>query len=158
MIMIRNRRLKRSQMKLSVTKNAILGLMLFAFGALYAQDDYSGKESTKSHEEIYFIVEERPVFTEGGDSEGNDVKKYISENLVYPNEAKEKGITGRVYVRFVVGSDGFVRETEVISGVDPILNKEAFRIIGSMPRWAKPGKQGGKPVAVSIVQRVDFVL
>ncbi len=153
---MRNKILKKSQMKLLVRKCAVLGLMLFAFGALYAQDEII--EETEPEEQVFVIVEEMPVFKVGGDGNENQVSKYVSENLQYPEEARKEEIYGRVFVQFVVNWEGYVKDAKVIRGVDPILDNEALRVINGMPRWAQPGMQRGNPVNVSITMPINFSL
>jgi TonB family protein len=103
--------------------------------------------------EVFVVVEEMPVFP-GGDKA---MMEYIYNNIVYPPEAKEKNIQGRVVLRFVVKYNGKVGDVQVIKGVDPLLNKEAQRVIESLPEWA-PGRQGGKPVNVWYSVPVTFQL
>lgn len=102
---------------------------------------------------VFFIVEEMPEFP-GGDGE---LRKYIAQSVKYPVIAQENGIQGRVYVQFVVGTDGGVTQVKVARGVDPNLDKEAIRVVQSMPKW-KPGKQRGKAVKVSYTVPINFVL
>ena len=80
----------------------------------------------------------------GGDAE---LLKFIAKSIKYPVIAQENGIQGRVICAFVVNRDGSVVDAEVLRGVDPSLDKEALRVIGTMPKWT-PGKQRGKPVRV----------
>jgi TonB family protein len=109
------------------------------------------KESPPS--EVFVVVEEMPAFP-GGDKA---MMEFIYNNIVYPQEAKEKNIQGRVVLRFVVKYNGEVGDVQVIKGVDPLLNKEAQRVIENLPVW-KPGKQGGKPVNVWYSVPVTFQL
>ena len=84
--------------------------------------------------------------------------KYLSENVKYPVIAQENGIQGRVICQFVVNRDGSIVDVEVVrSGGDPSLDKEAVRVIKSMPKW-KPGQQRGKPVRVKYTVPVNFKL
>ena len=89
--------------------------------------------------EIYFIVEKMPEFP-GGDVE---MRKFIAENTKYPEEAKAKGLVGKVFVQFVIDKEGSVVNIKIARGVDPILDKEAIRVVQSMPKW-KPGEQSKK--------------
>ena len=70
---------------------------------------------------------------------------------------KRQGTQGRVTVQFVVNKDGSIVDAKVIRGVDPYLDKEALRVIGTMPKW-KPGMQRGKPVRVKYTVPVMFRL
>ena len=83
--------------------------------------------------------------------------QYIASHLKYPTVAQENGIQGRVFVSFVVGEDGYVEDVQVIKGVEPMLDKEAVRVIQSLPRWT-PGNQQGKPVRVKYTVPVTFAL
>ncbi len=102
---------------------------------------------------VFFIVEEMPQFP-GGDTE---LRKFIAQSVKYPVIAQENGIQGRVYVQFVVSTTGAVEQVKVARGVDPNLDKEAIRVVQSMPKW-KPGKQRGKAVKVSYTVPINFVL
>lgn len=92
-------------------------------------------------EEIFTIVENPPSFP-GGDKA---LKEYLVKNLKYPAIAQENGIQGAVYIAFVVNKDGKIVDVQVVRGVDPSLDKEAVRVVQSMPPW-NPGKQRGKSV------------
>jgi protein TonB len=105
-------------------------------------------------EEIPFVVvEEMPMFP-GGDAE---LLKYIGLNTVYPDIAKENNIQGRVIVRFCVTAKGGVSQVSILKGVDPELDKEAIRVVNTLPAF-KPGKQGGKPVPVWYMVPITFTL
>ena len=85
------------------------------------------------------------------------LRKYIANAIKYPVIAQENGIQGKVYVTFVVGKDGSIGNAQVARGVDPSLDKEALRVVNSLPKW-KPGKQRGKAVRVSYNLPVKFTL
>ena len=104
-------------------------------------------------EEVYIIVEQMPGFPGGEEA----LLKYISDHIEYPTMAVERGIEGRVTVRFVVNKDGYVQDVTVIRGVHELLDKEAVRVIQSLPRW-NPGKQNGVAVAVYYNVPVNFTL
>ncbi len=104
--------------------------------------------------ELFFIVEEMPDF-QGKKEDG--FRQYIADNLKYPEIAAENGISGKVYVRFIVEKDGSVSHAEVVRGVDPVLDAEALRVIKESPKW-KPGKQRGKKVRVTFTFPISFVL
>ena len=109
----------------------------------------------EEEEEVVFVVfESMPEFPGGQQA----LFKYLSENVKYPVIAQENGIQGRVICQFVVNKDGSIVDVEVVrSGGDPSLDKEAIRVIKSMPRW-KPGKQRGKAVRVKYTVPVNFKL
>ena len=103
--------------------------------------------------EIFTIVEDMPRF---GDGEA-DLLNYLSKNIKYPQMAKESGISGIVYVTFVVNPKGEVTDVKVLRGIGGGCDKEAVRVVKKMPKW-KPGKQRGKPVSVQYNLPVRFVL
>ncbi|MDR2533910.1 MAG: TonB family protein [Tannerellaceae bacterium] len=113
----------------------------------------AAQEEEESSQEIFAIVEEMPQYP-GGDSE---MLKFLSSNLKYPIIAQENGVTGRVTVGFVINRDGSIVDATVVRGVDPSLDKEALRVVNSMPKWS-PGKQRGKPVRVKFTVPVTFRL
>ena len=111
------------------------------------------EEEVVEEPQVFFIVEDMPEVP-GGELA---LRKYIAENVRYPEMAKENDIQGTVYVRFVVDTDGSVKNVEVIRGVDQLLDKEAIRVVQSLPKW-KPGKQRGKAVKVSHSVPIKFQL
>lgn len=102
---------------------------------------------------IFLIPEEMPEFP-GGESA---LLYFLSQNVKYPSLASDNGIYGKVIVNFVVNKDGSISDAKILRGVDPSLDKEALRVVYSLPKW-KPGKQGGKPVRVSFSVPINFVL
>lgn len=111
------------------------------------------EEEEESAQQIFTVVEEMPEFP-GGQSA---LLGYLSKSIKYPVVAQENGIQGRVSCSFTINKDGSIVDAEVIRGVDPSLDKEALRVINSMPKW-KPGKQRGKPVRVKYTVPVTFRL
>ena len=108
----------------------------------------------EEEEVVFVVVETMPEFPGGQQA----LFKYLSENVKYPVIAQENGIQGRVICQFVVNKDGSIVEVEVVrSGGDASLDKEAVRVIKSMPKW-KPGKQRGKAVRVKYTVPVNFRL
>jgi protein TonB len=103
--------------------------------------------------EPFVVVEEMPMFP-GGEAA---LLAYISEHTQYPEVAKENNIQGKVIVRFCVTSKGGVDKVEILKGVDPELDKEAIRVVNTLPAF-KPGKQGGKPVPVWYMVPINFTL
>lgn len=101
----------------------------------------------------FAIIEEKPEFI-GGEA---GVLAFIAQNIKYPELAKEIQIQGVVYVEFVVGKDGSVKDVVLKRGVDPLLDKEALRVVQMMPKW-KPGKQRGQVVNVSYIIPIRFKL
>lgn len=82
---------------------------------------------------------------------------WLSANVKYPTIAEENGVQGIVIVSFVVERDGSITDVRVVKSVDPSLDKEAARVIKSMPRWI-PGKQKGETVRVKYTVPVTFRL
>ena len=101
--------------------------------------------------QAYFIVEEMSEFP-GGDI---GLRNYLEQNLKYPQIALLNGIQGTVYVSFVINEEGNVVQPKIARSVDPALDKEALRLVSSLPRW-KPGKQNGKLVKVNHTAKVVF--
>ena len=103
--------------------------------------------------DVYEAVEQMPEFPGGMAG----LMQYITKNLRYPEEAKAKGIQGRVTVRVVVNTEGKVTNAEVLRSADPVLDAEALRVASSLPDW-KPGMKDGKPVNVRFIFPVNFSL
>ena len=104
-------------------------------------------------EEIFTFVEEYPEFP-GGDKA---LREYILNTIKYPEVARTSGITGTVYVQFVVEKDGSISDVKVVRGIGGGCDEEAVRVVKSMPRW-KPGKQRGQPVRVYFTLPIEFKL
>lgn len=102
---------------------------------------------------IYDVVEEMPQFSGGTDA----LVTFLQNNIVYPPEAEEKGIEGRVVVTFIIEKDGSVNDVEVASPVHELLDSEAIRVVKSMKGWTT-GKQNGKPVRVKYTLPITFRL
>ena len=108
----------------------------------------------EEEEVIFMVVESMPEFPGGQQA----LFKYLAENVKYPVIAQENGIQGRVICQFVVNKDGSIVDVVAVrSSGEPSLDKEAIRVIKSMPKW-KPGKQRGKPVRVKYTVPVNFRL
>lgn len=104
-------------------------------------------------EEIFVVVEKQPEFPGGTTA----LMKFLGDNIKYPVIAQENGIQGRVITNFVVERDGSISDVQVVRGQDPSLDREAVRVIKTMPKWA-PGQQRGKPVRVRFTLPVVFRL
>ena len=102
-------------------------------------------------EEVFMVVENMPEFPGGL----NACLKFLADHVAYPKEAAEKKIQGRVIVQFVVMKDGSIANARVIRSVDPLLDAEALRVIGLMPKW-KPGTQRGQAVNVKFTMPITF--
>ncbi len=108
-----------------------------------------GEEDT-GEAQIFQVVETMPTF------KGN-MNKWLKDNVKYPILAQENGISGRVFVAFVVEVDGSITDVKVARSVDPSLDKEAVRVVKAMPKW-NPGKQRNKPVRVAFTVPINFTL
>ena len=113
----------------------------------------------------FMIVENMPAFGPCTDLRGDErhqctqmeIIKYVSGNTKYPPIAKDAGIQGTVFVYFVVGKNGKVRDVKVLREVDPRLDKEAMRVVESLPTF-EPGQQRGKSVSVQYTIPVKFII
>jgi len=111
-------------------------------------------EEEAVHEmEIFMVVEDPPSFPGGDEAR----IRFLSENIRYPQMARESGIQGTVFVSFVVERDGSVTDVRVLRGIGGGCDEEAIRVINSMPRW-NPGKQRGRPVRVQFTMPIRFTL
>ena len=110
-------------------------------------------DSIQKNNNIYEAVEQMPDFP-GGESE---MMKFIRENIQYPASAKEYGIQGRVILRFVVTETGTIENITVLRSLDPACDKEAIRLLKSMPKWI-PGKQNDEIVSVYYTLPIAFKL
>lgn len=121
----------------------------------HGQDIADLKEIITSEPEdfVYDVVEEEPVFPGGEEA----LLRYISENLKYPSIAQEQGIQGVVLTRFVVTSSGEVGDVQILRSLDPYCDREAQRVIRSLPKFI-PGKQQGKAVSVWFTLPIRFRL
>lgn len=122
---------------------------------LKAVEEIAAPEPPKHEEEnkVFDVVEQMPSFPGGPAA----LMKYLSENMRYPAVAEENGIQGRVTVQFVVEKDGSVTDVKTMKSVDPALDREAERVVKSMPKWI-PGKQNGSAVRVKYFVPVVFRL
>jgi TonB family protein len=105
------------------------------------------------NDEVYQVVEKMPEFPGGKQR----LLNWMKENIQYPVEAQKEGIQGRVIITFVINKSGKAVEPLIIQSVDPLLDKEAIRLINSMPKW-KPGEEKGEPVRVKFTMPINFRL
>lgn len=141
-------------------KNLLLILILFSGLIVRAQTD-SVKDAlplvdgSAMDKEIFTFVEQVPEFPGGQEA----MMKFISKNIVYPEHAKENNVEGKVLLKFVINTQGEIRNIEVINKVryGYGLEEEAIRVLKKMPRWT-PGKQNGKPVNVYFTLPISFRL
>ena len=120
-------------------------VLLFSFITSTAQ--------TKKKDMVFDVVEVMPQFPGGQIA----MLQYLMKNIKYPEQAMKEGIQGRVAVRFIVEKDGSISDVKPVLSVHPLLNKEAVRVVESMPKWS-PGKHNGKPVRVRFNLPVMFKL
>ena len=120
-------------------------VLLFSFMTSTAQ--------TKKNDMLFSVVEVMPQYPGGQIA----MMKYIMENMKYPEQAMKEGIQGQVTVRFIVEKDGSISNVRPIHSVHTLLDKEAVRVVKSMPKWS-PGKQNGKPVRVQLIVPIMFKL
>jgi TonB family protein len=112
---------------------------------------FAGIVNANAQDKPFTQVEQMPEYPGGIMA----MQNFLSTNLKYPTEAKEKNIQGRVIVSFIVDTDGKLTDVSVLKSVDPLLDSEAVRMIYAMPAW-KPGMQDGKTVRVSFSVPVNF--
>lgn len=118
-------------------------------GRFYWKNDTWEYDPTGEKETNETLVEEMPIFPKG------NLAKWLVKNIKYPQDALKKGIRGKVYVQFVIEKDGSITDVTVIKGVDPIVDKEAIRVVEAMPKWI-PARSKGKPVRCAYTIVVPF--
>ena len=111
------------------------------------------EEAEETEPDIFVNAEVMPSFPGGAAA----LYKLIAENVRYPADAKDNGVSGKVVVRFVINQKGEVENAYVYRGIDPSLDREAIRVVESLPRW-NPGTQRGKPVKVWFTMPINFQL
>lgn len=150
-----------------VKPKLILGMLIMSLGVVAQNQPKINKKTTSSKKSdsaklsieqnstsdqnmlCYVVVEEMPQFPDG------DVSAYIEKNICYPQLCLKKRIQGRVICQFVVEKDGRLTSVQVVRGVHPDLDKEAVRVISSMPKWI-PGKQRNQTTRVKYTLPVNF--
>lgn len=124
-----------------------------AAGEVLKAKEVIAQEKPAEEEKVFDVVEQMPQFP-GGDAA---LFQYLSGHIKYPSIAEENGVQGRVIVTFVVERDGSITDVKIMKSVDPSLDREAARVVKSMPRWI-PGKQNGSSVRVKYTVPVTFKL
>jgi protein TonB len=126
-------------------------------GQKSSEGTYKNNEKTKDwrywDENGEEFIETMPEFPGGVDA----MMRFLGNELVYPKDARKKGIEGRVVLQFVVNTDGGITNIEVLKSVYESLDNEAIRAVSQMPKW-KPGTQQGKPVFVKFTLPIVFKL
>lgn len=135
---------------LADSKNAEMATQEVGNATEVANGEPTEQKPKKAPKKVYTVVEEMPAFN------GN-LNQWLVENMKYPSEALKNKEQGRVIVQFIVSKEGEVMEPKIIRSVSPLLDKEALRVVSSMPKW-KPGKANGKPVAVRYTLPIYFKL
>ncbi len=107
----------------------------------------------QKNQQVFDVVEQMPEYPGGMQA----LFEYLSQNLKYPEDAKEQKIEGRVIAIFVVETDGSISNVEVVKPVFPSLDAEAVRVLSAMPKWT-PGMQSGKVVRVKYTVPINFSL
>jgi len=110
-------------------------------------------QASSSGEQVYNSVEKMPTFP-GGDEARID---FMMKNLKYPEQAKKNGVQGKVFVTFIIDTDGSLSNVKVMRGIGAGCDEEAVRVIKLMPKWT-PGLEKGKPVKVQFVLPIKFAL
>ena len=116
---------------------SVLAILLMSNTTATAQDKKTANDKVLEKAEVM------PEFP-GGEQAMYD---FVNKNVVYPEEAKEKEIAGRVIVSFIIEKDGSINEAKVVQGIGGGCDEEAVRVVKAMPKW-KPGTEKGKPVRV----------
>ncbi|MCX6220575.1 MAG: M56 family metallopeptidase [Bacteroidia bacterium] len=111
------------------------------------------QETKQTKDQVFTIVDQMPEFPGGEPA----LKTYIGKNIKYPDDAVKTGIQGKVFVNFVIDKDGNIVNPKIVRSINPSLDKEALRVIGTLPKWT-PGKHKGKKVDVSYTVPISFKL
>lgn len=111
-------------------------------------------QNDKVKDGVYYICEVMPEYPGGDDSLRFDLAKQIK----YPEEASKKGIQGKVFVSFIVDEKGKIKDAKIARSVDPLLDKEALRVVSELHKTWTPGKDKGKVVKVAYTIPVNFAL
>ncbi|AXE20551.1 hypothetical protein DR864_23845 [Runella rosea] len=131
-------------------------VVVVAYGAEPSKGEVvSAEEKSKltKNGEVFTVVEQNPEFP-GGMSE---LGRYLGRAIKYPASAQRANVQGKVFVQFVVGKDGDIRDPRIVKGIGFGCDEEALRVTLNMPKW-NPGKQNGKAVAVQYNLPIAFVL
>lgn len=115
--------------------------------------NFSSAQENKKEAPVFLVVEDMPEYPGGEEA----FRKDLATTVKYPEDAKKEGISGKVYVTFVVNEEGKVEDAKIARGVHPSLDKEALRAVNQLKTW-KPGKQRGKVVKVSYTAPINFAL
>jgi protein TonB len=111
-------------------------------------------QNEKVKDGVYNVCEVMPEYPDGEAALRTD----IINSVKYPEDAKKKGIQGKVYVSFVIDENGKIKDAKIARGVDPLLDKEALRVVGELNKTWTPGKDKGKVVKVAYTIPIQFAL
>lgn len=128
-------------------------LFLIVFSVLLAHAAAAQTSSPAGPEDgVYQVVDQMPEFPGGMPG----LQAYLSASLQYPAEARQAKVAGTVFVGFVVGRDGSIREVVVLKGIGHGCDEEVLRVVGAMPAW-KAGMHQGQTVSVRFSLPVQFI-
>ena len=130
-------------------------LIMMSLMAVFGLTTVSAQKTVvaEKNQQVFDVVEQMPEYP-GGPSA---LIEYLSQNVKYPEDAKQQKIEGRVLATFVVETDGSVSNVEVVKPAFPSLDAEAVRLLSAMPKWT-PGMQSGKVVRVKFKLPINFSL
>jgi len=111
------------------------------------------KNENEKDDQIYTTVDQMPEFPGGP----NALMKFLGENIKYPVDAHENGISGTVIIQYIVNKSGDISNISLLRGISNSCDNEALRVVKLMPKWI-PGKQKGKDVNVKYTLPVKFAL
>jgi len=126
----------------------------------------TGPAEEVNDNEVFMVVEEMPRFAgcesikdeeKAQECFQKEIAKFLGKNIVYPQRAKEANVEGTVYISFVVGLDGQVKDVKLLRGIGFGCDEEAIRVISKLPKFT-PGKQRGRPAQVSYNIPINFKL
>ena len=130
-----------------LTVMSVLAILLMVNTNAMAQN------KKKANDKVLEKAEVMPEFPGGEQA----MMKFVADNVQYPQEARDKEISGRVLVSFIVEKDGSIAEVKVVKGIGGGCDEEAVRVVKAMPKW-KPGMDKGKPVRVHYMLPLIFKL
>ena len=134
----------------------LIALMMVVFSTMSVSVAMADRHTTKETDEVFwdiYYIPPQPEFPGGQEA----LMEWIKQNKVYPQEAIDKGIEGRVIVKFTVEEDGTVTNGKIVRGVDPLLDKEALRLVSIMPKW-KPARLDDKDIRTFYTLPITFKL
>jgi len=136
------------------TKITLLIIALLAIVTACTQRNSEFDElEVLANEPIYSEVDQLPVFDGGMTT----LYKYISSNIIYPEQARIEGIEGKIFVEFVISKDGSIKNTRILRGINSECDNEALRVVSQMPSW-KPGIYKDQAVNIKMVLPITFKL